>query len=114
MSERLASPFMVTVLPILSQNANDYTYGVLTDGEKVLVICTEGVSWEVTDEKPWVMEYPSGEDFGISRESLISLVCEGENVVSLDKFVRSFGARLECNYRLASQWCAKNFHGVQV
>lgn len=102
MNARRTSPYMVTHIPVLSESAMDYRYAVWTNGERMLVVCTEGVSWEVTDDKPWKVAGIECTRDGI--DSMIAKDLGAQVTVSLDRWIRSFGSRLESNFHQAEWW----------
>lgn len=61
------------------------------DSSSVYILCTEGVGWHVTPDKP-------DSEFGTVQAILANDANKPE--IDLADFVRSFGARLESNFWL--------------
>jgi hypothetical protein len=101
---RTPSIFAVTPISILSESGFDYNYGVITDGETMLVVCTEGVAWEVRDDKPFHI----GGDVYATRDGLDAMINKNlpgvGSPMMLNLWIRTFGSRLESNYVQVERW----------
>jgi hypothetical protein len=80
---------------------DSYALFVRPDG-RMLMVHSEGVGYEVTEEKPWRWtDYGNCEVF--PPHAMLALRT-GAKEVDLADWVRTFGARLENNFRQISWW----------
>ena len=76
------------------------TMAVINTADGVATVCDEGVGWFANDEGKYLILGYYGAfhepSFLITAEELMSIM--SDEIVYLDEFIRSFGARLETNY----------------
>lgn len=77
-----------------------YALGRGNDG-KTYVICTEGVGWEVTPDRPLFVDTWSG-GYDMPLSEVVDRAAHGEDV-DLADHVRTFGSRLESNFHMWSR-----------
>jgi hypothetical protein len=95
---RPTTGLILTIAPELRPSDFHYHEAALVDGDRVWVICTEGVGKEVTDESP-----VTGRDGKVfTRTDIIALLADGteRETRPLESWIRTFGARLEGNFHL--------------
>ena len=99
----------------VSANAYGGTHGIVETDEGTYYLCSEGVGMDspVTNDNPIVLEFHYNTESGgmsifpaCSMKLTIDKIDEviADNYVPLHEFIRSFGSRLEDNYR---QWDQK-------
>jgi hypothetical protein len=78
-------------------NAPAYGYALAEapDG-RTYAICSEGVGWEVTEDRPLIVDTFAG-GYALSLSEVTDRAERGTDV-DLADFVRTFGARLESNF----------------
>lgn len=98
---RKASRFYVTPVPAMSDTRHGIHAGLVTDGVRVFLICTEGVGWEITDDDKWEITMENGDERVWDPAQAISEMNKSEHEpMRLDKWVRVFGSRLDSNVYL--------------
>lgn len=78
-----------------------YAYAVGTDG-RTYVICSEGVGWEVTEDRPLIVDTFGGEYVMPLTE--VRERAENGTDVDLADHIRTFGSRLDSNHYM---WTAR-------
>lgn len=104
-------------LTFLQQSKPDVTGVMLSPGNlaiattpsgKTFVVCDEGVGWEISADKPVVIDVSASRENSFDllpsaaftlREQEIADLPRGEEV-DLADFIRAFGARLESNFHI--------------
>jgi hypothetical protein len=71
------------------------------------MVHSEGVSYLVTDDKPWVWNDYADDCPSYSVNDLRLVVLGGPDGVDLADWVRTFGARLESNFHQIHQWATE-------
>lgn len=96
MSDRRITGHTLTVVPELRIDDFCYHEAAIAYGDRVWLICTEGVGVEVTDEKPAVGR--DGKMF--TRADVLALLADDteRETRPLESWIRTFGARLEGNF----------------
>lgn len=99
-------PRGVTVYPMPPEVNGPFgdRYALLTrhDGA-VRMVHHEGVAYNVTDDKPWCWTDYDPSQPRFTPDELNALI-DPAKAVDLADWVRTFGARLESNFRLAYHW----------
>jgi hypothetical protein len=76
------------------------------DTSEVRMVHTEGVAYSVTDEKPWCWtDYDDTQKTWTPQELITA--ADGDKACDLADWVRTFGARLESNFRLCYGWAVR-------
>lgn len=89
------------VLPDNGQ-APFYGYALAVSAGKVYVICTEGVGWEVTSDRPLFVDSMAG-GYELPLAAVMAAASLGKTV-DLADHIRTFGSRLDSNHY---QWHAR-------
>jgi hypothetical protein len=73
-----------------------YGYALATVRGTAYVLCTEGVGWEVTEDRPLIVDTFGGE-YTLTLAEVRERAERGTDT-DLADFVRTFGARLDSNF----------------
>jgi hypothetical protein len=75
-----------------------YAYAVAADGRHY-VICSEGVGWEVTDDRPLTVQTYAGTTYELSLFDVQwRAAADDASDVDLADHIRTFGSRLDANH----------------
>lgn len=108
-------PRGVQVFPIRNEEVSPFDrYAVLVRHNpgsvpEVRMVHTEGVSYLVTNDKPWCWTDHAPELKHWTPAELLALaIAEDAQPVDLADWVRTFGARLESNFHMTYVWATES------